>query len=97
MAERNLLISVVKHEENRFWGKLENILGTSWDTDMLLDEGNHGPPPPLGDRVSTPLIPMVAGEAFSAFLTGLRARNKKNTIEVGNLDLESAKDFFRGL
>lgn len=97
VAQRRLLIDVVKSEERRFWDKLEATLGTSWDVASLIEEAPQGPQGPLPDTVHMPLVPFIAAEAFKSFVESVKTRAKKSTVDVGTLDVDSAKDFFKGI
>ncbi len=99
--EKALLISVAMIEQESFWSRLDDSLGTRLDIDQLFSltkEDAYN-----SKYVRIPLLPLAAPEVYQKVVEEVKkkaVRRKtadRGTKDVGTLSVAEAKAFFKNL
>jgi hypothetical protein len=100
-TERSLLLSVAVIEQEKFWSRLDDSLGTRLDIDSLLStskEENYE-----AKYVRLPLLQLAAPEVYQKVVEEVKKKvlrrktAEPGTKEVGTLSVAEAKAFFKNL
>lgn len=99
--ERLLLISVSMIEQESFWSRLDDTLGTRLDVDQLFSVGNNDKYD--SKYVRLPLLQLAAPEIYQKVVEDIKKKVMRRktvepgTKEVGTLSVAEAKAFFKNL